>query len=128
VCHGFIFFWTLKWLVPKGTFGFRLAIAAGIEASWEVLENTALIIERYVDQTASFSYKGDSIINSAADLSAAIASFALASRCSLLASVAILVSLELLSVWICRDSLVINVITLTVDSELIKNWQAGALQ
>ena len=47
VIHGFIFY-GLTWLVlPRAPLLLRFAIAVGIEASWEIVENTPFIIERY---------------------------------------------------------------------------------
>src|SRR6185503_6341749 len=47
--------------------GTRLILAVAIEASWEVVENTDWLINRYRGQTVALDYYGDSVINSVAD-------------------------------------------------------------
>jgi hypothetical protein len=41
--HGVAFFWGLVWLRPGLSLLWRLCLAAAIEASWEVAENSAVI-------------------------------------------------------------------------------------
>jgi hypothetical protein len=80
IIHGFIFYWLL-WLVSRWipmSFGARLIVAIAIEASWEVIENTSWLIERYRGTTVSLDYYGDSVINSVADTLFMIVGFFLA--------------------------------------------------
>jgi hypothetical protein len=70
VIHGFLFYWLL-WLpsrfVPM-SFGLRLILAVGIEAGWEVAENTEYAINRYREATIALDYYGDSVIKSVSDM------------------------------------------------------------
>ena len=66
IIHGFLFYWGL-WLLSKWvpmSFGVRLLLAIGIEAAWEIVENTSWLIDRYRGTTVSLDYYGDSVINS----------------------------------------------------------------
>jgi hypothetical protein len=66
IIHGFIFYGVL-WLISRWvpmSFGTRLILAVAIEASWEVIENTDWLINRYRGQTVALDYYGDSVINS----------------------------------------------------------------
>ena len=47
VIHGMLFYGALRWLLPKGSIKLRFLIALLIEAGWEVLENTPMVIDRY---------------------------------------------------------------------------------
>src|SRR5260370_25641811 len=64
IIHGFIFY-ALLWLIaPRLQVYWRLAMAVGLEASWEIAENTPWVIEAYRRQALAQGYVGDSIINS----------------------------------------------------------------
>ncbi len=129
--HGLImyFFAWLLW-VRWGLFGGRVAkwalpIAVLVEAAWEIVENTKMVIDRYREVTVSFGYTGDSIVNSMADIGWMMAGFWLAFRLPWKVSVAIAIFFELLTLWIIRDNLTLNVVMLFWPIEAIRQWQAG---
>jgi hypothetical protein len=66
--HGVIFFWVLAWTFPRLPTLWQLSLATLIEATWEVLENSPLIIDRYREATAALGYTGDTIVNSVGDI------------------------------------------------------------
>ena len=103
----------------------RLLIALAIEAGWEVLENSPLIIARYRAATAAVGYSGDSIVNSAGDVLSCALGFWLASRLRWWWSVAIFVAVELIMLALIRDNLTLNVIMLLWPLDAIRRWQAG---
>ena len=84
--HGLIMYfvaWLLwrKWRLLGGRPArWALPIAVLVEAAWEVVENTPMVIDRYRAVTVSWGYSGDSIVNSAADIGWMIAGFALATE------------------------------------------------
>ena len=127
--HGLImyFFAWLLWRKWK-LFGGRparwaLPIAVVVEAAWEVIENTPMIIDRYREVTVSWGYSGDSIVNSTADIAWMIVGFVLATRLPARISVALAAFFELLTLWIIRDNLTLNVIMLFWPVEAIRQWQ-----
>ncbi|MCB0172404.1 MAG: DUF2585 family protein [Anaerolineae bacterium] len=123
--HGVIFFWLLTWLRPQMPLLWRLCIALGIEAAWEVLENSEMVIQRYRETTASLGYEGDTIINSVGDMLAMAAGFMLAYKLGFRRSLILFMVVELiLLVWI-RDSLILNIIMLIYPIDAIKQWQLG---
>ena len=125
ILHGLIFFGAL-WLVARRLdVGWRLAIATIIECAWEIVENSDAIIERYREVTISLDYFGDSVINSAADVVAMWFGFWLASRLPVWASIALFFFFELLTVWVIRDGLTLNVIMLLYPLDAIRDWQAA---
>ena len=125
VIHGLIFYWLL-WLVARRVpVGVRGLIALVVEVSWEVIENTPWIINRYREATISLDYFGDSVINSTVDSTAMLLGFFLAWRLPIWASIAIAVAAELIVGFAVRDNLTLNIIMLIHPVDAIRVWQAG---
>ena len=120
-----LFYLLLHWLpvTLRPAHGFLAAMT--LEALWEIVENTDTVIERYRAETISLDYFGDSILNSISDFVACGGGYVLASVLPTLVTVAIFVVTELVLVGTIRDSLVLNIVNLTVPSEWLKSWQAG---
>ena len=126
IVHGFLFF-GLLWLVArKVPVGWRLVIALLIECTWEVIENTPMVIDRYRAATVALGYTGDSILNSASDIAMMALGFLAARRLPLWASVALVIVLELIPLAAIRDNLTLNVLMLVAPSDAILAWQAAA--
>ncbi|MEL7256450.1 MAG: DUF2585 domain-containing protein [Pseudomonadota bacterium] len=123
--HGFLFYAALWLLARRLDIGWRLVIATVVECAWEIVENTNAVIERYREVTISLDYYGDSVLNSASDIAAMLLGFWLARRLPIWASVVIVVGFELLTLWIIRDNLTLNVVMLLYPIEAIAQWQAG---
>ena len=123
--HGFIFFAALWVVARRLSLGSRLVIATAIEALWEIVENSPAIIERYRTTTVSVDYSGDSVINSVADIAAMGLGFWLAARLPVWASVAIVLGFEVLTLWLIRDGLALNVLMILSPVEAVRTWQAG---
>lgn len=125
IIHGFLFYWLLAVIAPKAPLGLRLAMAVGVEAVWELVENSNFIIERYRANTSSVDYFGDSIVNSVSDTIAALIGFLLAAKLPTKITVALALFFEVLALIIIRDNLTLNVIMLLHPFEFIKQWQTG---
>lgn len=125
IIHGFIFY-GLGWLLlRRNPPGDRLLGAVLIEAAWEVLENSPLIIDRYREATIALGYTGDSVLNSTADVIWMILGFGLARRLPVRATVAIALALELLTLIVIRDNLTLNVLMLVAPIDAIRDWQGA---
>ncbi|THV22196.1 DUF2585 domain-containing protein [Peteryoungia ipomoeae] len=125
IIHGFLFY-LLGWAVLRGKpLSMRLSLAAFIEAVWEILENSPIVIDRYRTATMAVGYTGDSILNSGMDMVSMIAGFFFAARAPVWLTVAIAILFEILTAFIIRDNLTLNVIMLIWPIEAVKVWQAA---
>jgi hypothetical protein len=125
VLHGVIFFWSLL-LIPDRIVGHRrFLVAITIEACWELLENSPIIIDRYRDTTASLDYYGDSILNSFFDIIACGLGYWFARSFRWTWSVAAFATIEIVMLITIRDSLGLNVLMLLTPIDAIREWQMG---
>ena len=125
IIHG-ILFYAILWLVaPRASLSSRALVALIVEAGWEILENTPLIINRYREATISLDYFGDSVINSTADIVAMLVGFWLAARLPVWLSVLLVIAMELIVGYAIRDNLTLNIIMLLWPLEAIREWQGA---
>jgi hypothetical protein len=126
IIHGILFYAVLRWLWPKSSIELRFIAALVVEAAWEIIENTPMVIDRYREATVALGYTGDSILNSASDVAMMALGFLMARRLPLWVSLAIVIVLELVALIVIRDNLTLNVLMLLAPNDAIKSWQAGA--
>ena len=126
VVHGFLFYALLQLLWRRSTFERRFLVAVLVEAAWEVIENTPMVIDRYREATIALGYSGDSILNNVSDISMMALGFVAARRLPVWASVGAVILLELVPLIVIRDNLALNVWMLLAPSDTILNWQSGA--
>ncbi|MCG6884439.1 MAG: DUF2585 domain-containing protein [Silicimonas sp.] len=125
VIHGLLFYAALWLVARRSPLSWRLAAATAVECLWEVVENSDAIIERYRAVTISLDYYGDSVLNSAADVVAMWLGFWLARILPVWASVGLVVSFEVLTAFVIRDGLALNVLMLVWPLESVMEWQSG---
>lgn len=124
--HGLIFYGLLWFVARRQPVERRFLVALVVEAAWEIMENTPLVIDRYREATMALGYSGDSILNSMSDIAMMGLGFLAARRLPLWVSVALAVGFELLTLAVIRDNLALNVWMLLVPTDAIRLWQAGA--
>ena len=124
--HGLIFYALLALIAPRQPVERRLLMALAVEAAWEILENTPMVIDHYREATMALGYSGDSILNSVSDIAMMALGFLAARRLPVWASVGLAIGFELLTLAIIRDNLTLNVWMLLWPTDFIRLWQAGA--
>lgn len=130
VIHGFLFYgaahllWRrlgLKAVSPQ----WAMELAVLIEGSWEILENSPIIIDRYRAVTISWGYSGDSVLNSFSDMACMVLGFVFASRAPARVTVIVALAFELFTLAMIRDNLTLNVLMLAWPVEAVRQWQAA---
>lgn len=125
IIHGFLFY-GLGWLIlRRAPLSARLSLAVLIEAAWEILENSPIIIDRYRSATMALGYNGDSILNSAMDTVSMVIGFFIAARLPVWMTVAIAIFFELLTGYLIRDNLTLNVLMLISPVDAVREWQSA---
>lgn len=125
IIHGFGFYTLLWFFFRRMSLSLRLVIATMLETAWEVLENTAMVIQRYREVTISLDYFGDSILNSTMDTLAMVAGFILACRLPVWLVLTLTIIMEVGVAYFIRDNLILNIIMLIYPFQALLRWQAG---
>jgi hypothetical protein len=125
IVHGFLFFaafWLVgrRWPIER-----RFLIALVVETAWEIAENTPMVIDRYRETTAALGYTGDSVLNSMSDIAMMSLGFLAARKLPVWVSVAVVIVLELVPLFVIRDNLTLNVWMLLAPNDSIKAWQTA---
>jgi hypothetical protein len=125
IIHGMIFYGLLRLALPRTPVLLRLAIAVGIEAAWEIAENSPPVIAEYRKQATAAGYTGDSILNSLLDTVAMMIGFTLARLLPWQATVALAIIAEVTTGVLVRDNLTLNILNFIHRFPAIDAWQRG---
>jgi len=124
IIHGMLFYGFLWLAARRLPVKYRFLIALLIEAGWELLENSPLVINRYREATIALGYAGDSVLNSVCDVGMMALGFMAARFTRVWAIVATVIALELGCLWWVRDNLTLNVLMLVCPVQSVKAWQS----
>jgi hypothetical protein len=125
VIHGIGFYAVLSVVARRLPLDVRLVLAVMMEAAWEILENTPMVIDRYRTVTIALDYYGDSVLNSVSDIVAMLFGFAIARRLPGRITVALVAVMEIGVGVMIRDNLTLNIIMLIHPFDAIRQWQSG---
>ena len=126
IVHGILFYGLLRLVLPRAPVLVRLAIAVGIEASWEIAENSPWVIEACRKQALAAGYTGDSILNSVMDNVSMMTGFWLARLLPWKATVALVLALEIGAAALVHDNLTLNILNFVHRFPAIEAWQSRA--
>lgn len=126
IIHGFILYGIFRALGRRRwPVGLCFALAVICECTWEVVENSPFVINRY-RQTMSQDYAGDTLVNSMSDILFCVLGFWIARWIPVWLTLVLIVVMEVGCALIIRDNLTLNIIMLIHPFEAIKRWQMGA--
>jgi hypothetical protein len=125
IVHGILFYAILWMAARKAPLRHRFLAALSLEAVWEILENSPIIIHRYREATIALGYTGDSILNSCSDILMMSLGFLFASGAPAVASVTLVLVLEVGCLLWVRDNLTLNIIMLIHPIAAIRAWQSA---
>lgn len=126
VLHGLLFYGGLHLCCGSRSPAWRFQAALIIEAGWELLENSPIVISRYREATIALDYFGDSVANSMFDILACALGFRLAARLTVRQSVALFLLTEIIMTLTIRDCLLLNILMLLSPIDAVKTWQMGS--
>lgn len=125
IIHGFLFYVGLWLVARRRPVEGRFLATLGLEAAWEMLENTEWAIQRYRDATIAIGYTGDSVLNTMTDIAMMAAGFWLARKLPWWVTAAIAIALELAALAAIRDNLTLNIWMFLFPTDAIRAWQSG---
>lgn len=123
IIHGMIFYSLLHLLMPRAPVLLRLAIAVGIEAAWEIAENSPPVIAEYRKQATAAGYTGDSILNSLLDTVSMMIGFTLARLLPWQVTVTLAIIAEVTTGVLFHDNLTLNILNFIHRFPAIEAWQ-----
>jgi hypothetical protein len=124
IIHGMLFYALLWLFARKIPMRYRFVMALGLEAGWELLENSPIIIDRYRAVTISLGYVGDSVLNSLSDVVFAGIGFAISRFSKFWVSVFLIIAMEVGCLFWVRDNLTLNIIMLLFPIKSLQVWQS----
>jgi hypothetical protein len=125
ISHGFLLYGLTHLIAPRAPLWSRLVAVLAIEVTWELVENSPIVIDRYRQSALAQGYVGDSVLNSVSDAVFCLIGFGLAAVLPLRASVGYVAASELALLFLIRDNLALNIWQLLHPTDWLSRWQAS---
>jgi hypothetical protein len=100
-----------------------LVVLLAIGVGWEIVEHTDFVLDRFRGQTIYQGYMGDTVLNAVCDYLFMLAGFFLVMAIPTPWGLALALGLEILSVAVARDSLLLTTLRVIHPIQAITDWQ-----
>lgn len=125
--HGVIIALIFRVFFPKVPLRYAFLVGIVTAVSWEVIEHTAYVLDRFRTETISLGYFGDAVINSMCDATIMSIGLYTATRLRTYQILILIFVFELLALIFSHDSLILSTIMLIHPIPAIKAWQLAGL-
>lgn len=123
IIHGFLLALAGRALAGRVPWGVIIAIAFVTGVGWEIVEHTDMVLNRFRGQTIYQGYVGDSVLNAVSDFIFMWSGFLLGAVLPVRLVLALILTMEVLSAAIARDSLILTTIRVLHPIREISDWQ-----
>lgn len=123
--HGMLIVLGWRLFFPKLPMRYAFLTGVATAVSWEVVEHSSYVMERFRESTISLGYYGDAVINSMSDATIMSIGLYTATRLSIKHILLIILLFESLSVAFAHDSLILSTIMLIHPIDAVRAWQLG---
>jgi hypothetical protein len=105
--------------------GTAFVILVLVSSGWEIFENTHYAIGRFQENTISYEYRGDSVVNALMDTTVMSLGFFAAGYLPVWLSILIIASMETTMIIFTRDGLILHGLMFVYPIKSIFHWQAS---
>jgi hypothetical protein len=121
--HGMLIILVGRLLFPRASVSALFVVAIVTGVSWEIVEHTDMVLNRFRATTLYQGYVGDSVLNAVSDYLWMLGGFFVANALPTVWVIVSIAILEITAAVTARDSLVLTTIMVVHPIEAISEWQ-----